>query len=50
MNRVFKCLMMVVRDGRICGGNGIVVGRVMSKRQWGFVLVADGTHRSDIGV
>ena len=35
---------MVVRDGRICGDNGVVVGRVMSERQWGFVLVVREVH------
>src|SRR6266702_1989742 len=38
--------MVVVGNGCVLGGgNGvIVVGRVMSERQWGFVLVVEDVH------
>src|SRR6266702_570015 len=42
--------MMVV--GNRCirgGGNGVVVGRVMSEGQWEFVFVNEGIHDGGIG-
>ncbi len=47
MNCIFKCLMVIVGDRRILGGDGVVAGLVMSKRQWGFVLVMRDVH--DVG-
>ncbi len=39
--------MVVVRDGCICSDNGVVVDCVMSKRQWGFVLVDREVHDAE---
>ena len=50
MNGVFKCLMVVVRDGGISGGSGVFEGRVISKRLWGFVLVVGEVHDGNLFV
>ncbi len=36
--------MVVVGDGRVLGGSGVVEGRVVSEGQWGFVLVCGEVH------
>src|SRR6266702_8573024 len=43
--------MIVAGNGCILGGGhgDVVVGRVVSEGQWGFVLVVDGTHDSRSG-